>query len=117
LFNGTIWKTLQDDLGWRVEIKGREKGRNDTYFFPPGATWGMKNRRDFFDSVPLVVEFIKTDPRWKDNPKVKTAIDRYYRSMEYVETLRQARKLPKMVDTEWILKHMDEHSDKKPAGK
>lgn len=117
LFNGTIWKTLEDDLGWRVEIKGREKGRNDTYFFPPGATWGMKNRRDYFDSVPLVVEFIKTDPRWKDNSKVKTAVDRYYRSMEYVETLRQARELPKMVDTEWILKHMDEHSDKKPAGK
>jgi len=117
LFNATIWKTLQDDLGWRVEIKGREKGRNDTYFFPPGTDWGMKNRRDFFDSVPLVVEFIKTDPRWKDNSKVKTAVDRYYRSMEYMETLRQARKLPKMVDTEWILKHMDEHSDKKPAGK
>ena len=114
LFNGTIWKTLEDDLGWRVEIKGREKGRNDYYFFPPGATWGMKNRRDFFDSVPLVIDFIKTDPRWKDNPKVKAAIDRYERSIDYSETLKDMRKLPKAFDVEWLLKHMDEHSDKKP---
>jgi hypothetical protein len=115
LFNGTIWKTLEDDLGWRVEIKGREKGRNDFYFFPPGATWGMKNRQDFFDSVPLVVDFIKTDPRWKDNPKVKGAIDRYERSIEHVETLRDRRKLPKAYDVEWLLKHMDDHADEKPA--
>lgn len=115
LFNATIWKTLQDDLGWRVEVKGQEKGRNDCYFFPPGAHWGSKKRSEFFDSVPLVVEFIKTDPRWKDNLLVKAAIDRYYCSMEYVDTLRRQRKLPKMCDAEWLLKHMDEHGEKKPS--
>ena len=114
LFNATIWKTLEDDLGWRLEIKGQEKGRNDCYFFPPGTHWGSKKRCEFFDSVPLVVEFIKTDPKWKDNPMVRAAIDRYYSSMEYIDTLRRQRKLPKMCDAEWLLKHMDEHGEKKP---
>jgi len=107
MFNATVWKCLEEELGWRLELKGREKGRNDTYFFPPGVSWGGKSRCDFFDSVPLVVDFVQTDERWKDRNEVKTAVDRYYRGMEYVSSLRQARQLPKAYEAEWILKHMD----------
>lgn len=75
LFDRVIWKTLVE-LGWTLDVGNRPR---DFYYLPPGVSRGrgFSNRKDFFDSVKLVVAFIKTDSRWKDRPEVVQSLARF----------------------------------------
>ena len=94
LFWEFIWTTLRDKLSWHRENGNRP---NDFYLCPPGVTRGngFKPRVDFFDSVPLILDFLEGDPRWKDREEVKNALSLYERARALREELRGRKKLPK----------------------
>lgn len=97
LFWGIIWTCLTDKIGWRLEHGNRP---NDFYFLPPGVARGkgFRNRVDFFDSVVLVLDFIKKEPKWNDIPEVKACIDEYYACKNLYESLQATRKMPSFSD-------------------
>ena len=80
-FNRILWPELFK-AGWTSEIHHEKQW----YWFPPGVVYGQKgckNRRDYFDSVNLIVKALKAKESWaskfgpfwmnpgyKDMPKV-----------------------------------------------
>ena len=107
LFDGIVWKMLCG-LGWRLEIGNRPK---DFYFLPPGVERkrGFSPRVDYFDSVPLVMKFIRTDPRWKDHAEVVKSLDLFERASK----LRGKLKMPKSgFDLDSLLSQLEEGDEK-----
>ena len=94
LFWEIIWVSLRDELGWHRENGNRP---NDFYLCPPGVCRGagFRPRVDFFDSVPLILDFLEGDPRWKDREEVKKALSLYERARDLREELKRTKKLPK----------------------
>jgi hypothetical protein len=84
---------LKDELGWHLE-KGTRP--HDFYACPKGVVRGegFKNRVDFFDSVLVLMKFIKTDPRWKDKPEVKQCLKLYSQCVDLLTEMRRTKKLP-----------------------
>ena len=70
----------------------------DHDFFPKGVERrrGFSNRKDYFDSTKLVINFIKTDSRWKDRPEVVEALELFDKLSE----LKDKLKLPKNLDVD-----------------
>merc|ERR1711935_202524 len=64
------------ELGWNVDRGNRP---NDWYLLPPGVSRGkgFKNRIDFFDSAPLVINCLKTDTRYCNQPAIKSIMKEY----------------------------------------
>ena len=103
LFDGIVWKALVG-LGWKLDVGTRP---TDYYFLPPGVTRGragFSNRKHYFDSVSLVMKFIKTDARWKDCPEVVAALDLFNR----LDELRSKKKLPKNFDTDEVIRQLEQ---------
>jgi hypothetical protein len=94
MFWAAAWPVLKDELGWTMERGNRD---NDFYALPTGVQRGrgFRNRVDFFDSVPLVLDFLETDPRWKDKPEVKKSLALYEKGVRLLEELRRTKRLPK----------------------
>jgi hypothetical protein len=99
-FFDVVWKTLTG-LGWTLVVGTRP---TDFYFLPPGVQRGrgFSNRVDFFDSYRLVVTFLKTDPRWKDEEQVKEAIAIY----EGCQKFLKLRKIRGQVTGEWVIEQV-----------
>ena len=77
MFFETVWKALTA-LGWTLLVGNRP---TDFYFMPPGVQrgkkFGFKPRVDFFDSYKLVLQFLRTDGRWKDKVDVSECLALY----------------------------------------
>ena len=101
LFFEIVWEALVG-LGWTLEIGNRPK---DFYFMPPGMTRksGFKNRVDYFDSVPLVMNFITTDVHWKDKKEVVDCFALFCDCVRFLQEKRSRKALPKDLTVEWII--------------
>lgn len=77
MFFEIVWKALTN-LGWTLLVGNRP---TDYYFMPPGVQrgkkFGFKPRVDFFDSYRLVLQFLRTDGRWKDKVEVLECLALY----------------------------------------
>jgi hypothetical protein len=102
LFDDIIWKTLVEKLGWTLD-KGHRP--TDYYYLPPQVKrgCGFTARKDFFDSVLQVMNFIKTDSRWKDEPKVVEALDLFNKLTE----LKTKLKLKSNFDLNWLIGQLE----------
>ena len=106
LFDRVIWNTLVK-LGWSLDVGTRP---TDHYFLPKGVERrrGFSNRKDYFDSTKLVINFIKTDSRWKDRPEVVEALELFDKLSE----LKDKLKLPKNLDVDELTRKLDESKHK-----
>ena len=89
LFWDVLVKGLQK-LGWNIDRGNRS---NDWYVLPPGVARGkgFKNRVDFFDSAPLVIKCLKSDPRYCNQPAIKTIMEQYGKCQIEFEMMKSQR--------------------------
>jgi hypothetical protein len=89
LFWDVLIKRLQES-GWNIERGGRP---NDWYLLPPGVSRGKgsKSRVDFFDSAPLVINCLKTDTRYCNQPLIKSIMEEYGKCQIEFEKMKLSR--------------------------
>eukprot|EP00934_Nitzschia_sp_Nitz4_P006531 Nitzschia sp. Nitz4//scaffold329_size19327//3206//6550//NITZ4_008726-RA/size19327-snap-gene-0.0-mRNA-1//1//CDS//3329547990//6521//frame0 len=112
LFWKVVWATLQDECGWTLE---RGERASDFYAHPPGVQRfaGFRNRIDFFDSVPLVLNCLRNHPQWSVNPVVVNALKLHEALL--VHWNKNKRQVPKGTSKQeqltWLLEHYHKQSD------
>lgn len=92
-------------MGWSLDVGRRP---TDFYFLPPGVERrrGFSNRKDYFDSVKLVVNFIQTDDRWKDRSEVVEALDLFKKLGDFKNTIKVPNK--SKIDVPWLIQQYEE---------
>jgi hypothetical protein len=89
LFWDILIKRLKES-GWNVERGGRQ---HDWYLLPPGVSRGkgFKPRVDFFDSAPLVINCLKTDARYCNQPVIKSIMEEYLKCQKEFENMKSSK--------------------------
>jgi len=106
LFWLVIWSSLEN-LGWKIEVSPRGK---DKYYLPPGVTrkgFGFKNRVDFFDSIPQVLNVLKFDQRWNNVREIVKTLDHYKECLTLLQEVRLNRNKPDGFSPEWLVKEVE----------
>lgn len=89
LFWDILIKRLEES-GWNIERGARS---NDWYLLPPGVSRGkgVKSRVDFFDSAPLVINCLKTDSRYCNQPVIKSIMEEYLKCQKEFENMKLSK--------------------------
>jgi len=89
LFWDILIKRLEES-GWNIERGARS---NDWYLLPPGVSRGrgFKSRVDFFDSAPLVINCLKTDSRYCNQPVIKSIMEEYLKCQKEFENMKSSK--------------------------
>jgi len=111
LFYDIVWKNCIT-LGWRIETGNRP---NDYYFLPPGVyrkdpERKFKNRRDYFDSIKQVLEFLPSDPYWKTQKSIQDALSLLRDATNYI--MNEKKNISRDTKTEWLLERIKEKREK-----
>lgn len=103
LFHEIIWKTLVEEFGWTLDVGNRP---NDFYFIPPGVKRcrGFQNRKDYFDSQLQVMNYLKTDSKWKNEPKIMEALA----LVKSLSELKEKLKLKGNFDLDWLIGKLEQ---------
>lgn len=110
-----FWEILIDklkELGWNVDRGNRP---NDWYLLPPGVSRGkgFKNRIDFFDSAPLVINCLKTDTRYCNQPAIKLIMKKYLMCQIEFDKMKSAKsRALKTLSSKEIVEHLKKSVNK-----
>jgi hypothetical protein len=88
-----LWTHLKDKCGWNLEHGSRP---GDFYACPPGIKrgQGFKPRIDFFDSVKQVLRYVRTSPKWCNNPDVQKTLDEYDNCVSFYDDIHGTKFMP-----------------------